>query len=167
LAWQEPTRFEGLQVKTFLDVSIKDKNLSSSKRETLIRNSLKTVGLEPDNYIDRALDDTLSGGERKRIELSSILLAKPKIAILDEPDSGIDIEALNHILSAVSELSKQGTTVLLITHSLKILKESEHAFLICDGKLLKKGTVQEMVPVYRQNCKNCTHKNKPQSEVIL
>jgi len=110
LAWQEPARFEGLSIREYLRLN---KNLSLSE----VENYLWTVGLPPGEYLDRAVDANLSGGERKRVELASVMAMKPKVAILDEPDSGIDVVSLPHIMNGITEMSKQGSAVLLITHS--------------------------------------------------
>ena len=91
LAWQEPARFEGLKVKTFVSLGARDKS------EKSVATALDTVGLSPGNYLNRALDKTLSGGERKRIEVASILAMQPDLVIMDEPDSGVDIEAIQNI----------------------------------------------------------------------
>jgi Fe-S cluster assembly ATP-binding protein len=155
LAWQEPARFEGLTLREFIKASARD------KREETIRNVLSQVGLSPDVYLKRAVDKTLSGGERKKIELASILAMQPKIALLDEPDSGIDIESLDRIFDAVKMLKKAGTTVILITHSLAVLKQAEHAFLMCCGTLLEKGTIDKIVPYFENKCIPCDHKNRP------
>ncbi|MFP4118830.1 MAG: ATP-binding cassette domain-containing protein [Candidatus Woesearchaeota archaeon] len=161
IAWQEPARFEGVTVHKFLEVSATTRAISSEKLEEEICHALDLVGLDPGTYLSRYVDATLSGGERKRIELASIVMCRPKLVVLDEPDSGIDMDALNKILKTVRYLSEQGATILLITHSLKVLEEAEHGFLICDGRLLHKGTVKEVVPVFRNKCMNCTHANKP------
>ncbi len=155
LAWQEPARFEGLTVKDFIRASSKNKGMES------LRRVLREVGLDPDNYLNRAVDKTLSGGERKKIELASILARKPKLAILDEPDSGIDIESINRIFEAVKVLKKSGTTIILITHSLAVLRQAEHAFLICCGKLIDKGNLEKIEEYFKGRCIPCDHKNKP------
>jgi len=153
LAWQEPARFEGLPIRDFIRASARD------KRDDIIRLALQSVGLNPDEYIDRAVDKTLSGGERKKVELASILVMKPKVALLDEPDSGIDIESIERIFEAVRLLKDGGTTVILITHSLAVLDQAEHAFLLCHGKLVDKGSAKKMKRYFEDNCLACDHKD--------
>jgi Fe-S cluster assembly ATP-binding protein len=93
MAWQEPARFEGLSVAEYLSIGRRYAGAKSlSPRECLLK-----VGLAPENYLLRAVDATLSGGERKRIELASVLATKPKPAILDEPDSGIDALSIDYV----------------------------------------------------------------------
>lgn len=155
LAWQEPARYEGLNVRDFIRAASKDKS------EKNIKETLSKVGLDPDEYLNRAVDKTLSGGERKKIELDSILATKPKVALLDEPDSGIDIESLEKIFDAVKIMKNLGTTVILITHSLAVLKQAEHAFLMCCGRLLDKGPVGKISRYFEEKCIPCDHKNIP------
>jgi len=124
LAWQEPARFEGLKVDRFIAAGAKDKSAAA------VREALTRVGLDPDRYAKRAVDRTLSGGERKRIELASILAMRPRIVLMDEPDSGIDVEALNRIFDALSGFKERGATVIMITHSQEVLRHAEHAFLM-------------------------------------
>lgn len=155
LAWQEPARFEGITVHDFIYAASKDKNIKSIK-QVLIQ-----VGLSPEEYLYRAVDRTVSGGERKKIELASILAMKPKVALLDEPDSGIDIESIEKIFEAVKLLREEGTTVILITHSLAVLRQAEHAFLLCHGELIDKGPTENIVPYFQGKCIPCDHKNEP------
>jgi Fe-S cluster assembly ATP-binding protein len=155
LAWQEPARFEGLSIRDFI------KAASNNKSETNAKEVLNSVGLEPDEYLTRKVDKTLSGGERKKVELASILGMKPKIALLDEPDSGIDIESIERIFEAVKLLKREGTTVILITHSLAVLNQAEHAFLMCHGQLVDKGDVAKIKKYFENKCLTCDHKNFP------
>ncbi len=155
LGWQEPARFEGLKVSQFILASARDKN-----REEVDR-VLELVGLEPVRYRNRAVDKTLSGGERKRIELASILAMKPRLVMLDEPDSGVDIEAIERIFEAIAHLKQGGTTVLLITHSARVLEKADHAFLICSGMLVDKGETARILEYFSGKCLPCPHKNVP------
>ncbi len=149
LAWQEPARFEGLPVHSFLRAAARDKS------DARLELALEQVGLDPAAYRDRAVDRTLSGGERKRIELASILVMEPKLVLMDEPDSGIDIEALDRIFEAMQQLRRQGTTVVAITHSLPVLRQAEHAFLFCCGRLVNKGPVDAIARYFEQRCHGC------------
>lgn len=153
LAWQEPARFEGLSVRAFLRAAARD------KADRRLGEALEQVGLDPAAYLDRSVDKTLSGGERKRIELASILAMEPRLVLMDEPDSGIDIEALGRIFEALGVLRSQGTTVILITHSLVVLRQAEHAFLFCCGKLVRKGSVDKIAQYFEQKCGVCESPN--------
>jgi Fe-S cluster assembly ATP-binding protein len=159
LAWQEPARFEGLSTAEFIRAAAKDKS------DNAIRVALHEVGIESSEYMDRAVDKTLSGGERKKIELASILAMKPKVAILDEPDSGIDIESIERIFEAVKILKNGGTTVILITHSLAVLDHAEHAYLVCDGMVVDKGPIKKIRGYFEDKCLTCDHKNIPLEQI--
>ena len=155
LGWQEPARFEGLSVASFIGASARDKS------DARVEDVLETVGLDPVRYRHRALDKTLSGGERKRIELASIMAMEPSLVLLDEPDSGIDVEALQKIFDLLAALKSQGATIVLITHSLTVLRQAEHAFLMCDGQVLDKGPVERIERYFRNRCIACEHPNCP------
>jgi len=159
LAWQEPARFEGLSIRDFIKASAKDKS------EENLKAVLHEVGIDPSEYIDRSVDKTLSGGERKKIELASILALRPKVAILDEPDSGIDIESIQRIFATVKLLKEEGTTVIMITHSLAVLDQAEHAFLMCDGQVVDKGEIRKIRKYFEGKCLTCDHKNLPLQEI--
>ncbi len=156
LAWQEPARFEGLTVRKFIRAAAGDMT------DQAVADVLEKVGLSPLMHMPRAVDKTLSGGERKKIELASILAMKPRLVMLDEPDSGIDIESLRRIKQAITVLKADGSTVLLITHSLEVLGWAEHAFLMCCGRILDKGDPENISRYFKDRCIPCDHKNLPQ-----
>jgi Fe-S cluster assembly ATP-binding protein len=160
LEWKEPARFEGLSVQRFILAGAKVKTASRAGEV------LSTMGLDPDQYLPRSVDKTLSGGERKRIELASILAMEPRIVIMDEPDSGIDIEALQRIFDALVKFKIMGATVIMITHSMAVLKQADHAFLMCNGKLLDKGNVDRIGGYFAKKCLPCGHINQPSAEEI-
>jgi len=160
LAWQEPARFEGLSIRKFLEASAKDKS------EENLKNALRSVGLSPGSYLDRAVDKTLSGGERKRIELASIYVMEPELVLLDEPDSGIDVAALEKIFEIIQVMKKRGSTVILITHSLTVLEQAEHAFLMCNGQIVDKGSIDRIAEYFRKKCVPCDHKNEPDPDMF-
>ena len=159
LGWQEPARFEGLTVRKFIKSAARDKS------EDFLRDQVSKLGLNPDIYLDRAIDSTLSGGERKKIEVASILAMKAKFVMLDEPDSGIDVSSLENIFQALNIMKENGSTVILITHSLAVLKQAEHAFLMCNGSILDKGSVEKLSRYFKNKCIPCDHKNLPDEEV--
>lgn len=162
LAWQEPARFHGISVENFIQRAGGRDGARQSAREVL-----DLVGLDPDRYLVRDVDSTLSGGERKRIELASIVAMKPKVVLMDEPDSGVDIDAINSIFEVLASLREQGTTVIMITHSGEVLKHADHAFLLCSGALVDKGSVEKMSSYFERRCVPCKHKNVPDKEVLV
>jgi len=159
LAWQEPARIEGLRVRDYLNLS--GNNSGTEKAE----HYLEMVGLEPARYLDRDIDNTLSGGERKRIEMASLLAMRPKLAILDEPDSGIDAISLPLILNGIVEMSKQGSSALLITHNENVVEIAHRVSVLCAGKVLMTGAAAETSHWFKNNCRSCPHINEPAEEV--
>ncbi len=149
LAWQEPARFEGLKVRKFIESAAEDENSTSPE------DALDKVGMDPKEYLDRPMDSGLSGGERKKIELASILAMEPELVLLDEPDSGIDVASLEKIFDVIKTLRDNGTTVFLITHSSSALEHADYAFLMCDGDIVDQGPVSTVAKYFEEECFNC------------
>lgn len=162
LAWQEPARFEGLAVAEYMELGRHGSpDGGPSPGECLLM-----VGLPPERYLHRTVDATLSGGERKRVELASILSMGPRLSILDEPDSGIDALSLNRILDAVRILAKNGASVLLITHQNEIAASADRASSLCDGTILKTGDPLAIGRFFQNHCRECPHGSTPSGEVL-
>ena len=158
MAWQEPARFEGLSVAEYLSIGQRHaREASLSPRECLMK-----VGLTPENYLARAVDTTLSGGERKRIELASVLAMRPKLAILDEPDSGIDALSIDYVVEVIKTFSRNGTTVLLITHHEEVAEIADRASSLCGGTIMKTGDPVAVARFFRNHCQECLHVNLPE-----
>ncbi len=156
LAWQEPARFEGLTVAEYLAISRRHATGASPASEYLER-----VGLNPAKYLARAVDATLSGGERRRIELAAVTAMKPKLAILDEPDSGIDAPSMDQIVDVIRLCSKHGAAVLLITHQEYVAAIADRASSLCGGTILKTGDPAAIARFFRSHCHECAHVNDP------
>lgn len=160
LVFQEPARFEGIKVSDFILAGAKEKT------EKVLENALNKVGLDPQRYKDRAVDKTLSGGERKRIELASVYAMQPRLILMDEPDSGVDVDSLKYIFDIIKEIKNRGATVILVTHSPIVLKQADHAFLICGGQIVDKGQMNKMFDYFSGKCKPCDHIGRPEKEEI-
>lgn len=147
LAWQEPARFEGISIAKYLSLG--------SPTDDPAR-YLQRVGLAPKEYLPRMVDKTLSGGQRKRIELASVLALKPKLAVLDEPDSGIDMLSINEIAGVIGAFKAQGASVLLITHREEMALVSDRASQLCGGKIVFSGTPSDVARRYQaRKCIAC------------
>jgi Fe-S cluster assembly ATP-binding protein len=147
LAWQEPARFEGLPVSTYLSLGAKVRNASQ------LMTALQAVALAPSAYFSRPVNHALSGGERKRIELAAVWAMQPKLAILDEPDSGIDTLTLGDIEALIRRMAEQGTAVLLITHRDEMLDAADSASLMCQGSIVFRGEPTEVREFYARRCR--------------
>jgi Fe-S cluster assembly ATP-binding protein len=147
LAWQEPVRFEGISVRDYL--TLKNKVADPSQY-------LEMVGLSPELYLSRMVDKCLSGGERKRIELASVLALHPRLAILDEPDSGIDMLSTQDIVNVISAFKENGSSVLLITHREEIVLIADRASQICNGRIVCSGNPEKVAEYYKsRKCLVC------------
>ena len=158
LAWQEPARFEGLTVARYLGLGVRQ---ADTER---VRKALIAVALDPDLYLNRYVDQSLSGGERKRVELAAIYAMKPRLAILDEPDSGIDIMTLEDIARLIHRLQREGTTVLLISHRDEVVATSDAASLMCEGEIQTTGDPRHVCDRYARCCRPCDRARKVETE---
>ncbi len=147
LAWQEPARFEGLSVGDYLRVGAPEADVAEC---------LGRVGLDPDEYAGRAADKTLSGGERKRVELAAVLAMRPRLAILDEPTAGIDLLSLDDLVAVIEALKAGGSAVLLITHQAEVATHADRASQLCGGRIVFQGETGRVLAHYRsRSCRHC------------
>ena len=152
LGFQYPTEVSGVGFSHFLRTSYNalSKALQGDDREVFItvrefqkylKGNLNQVGL-PDEFLSRYLNEGFSGGEKKRSEVLQMAVLKPKISILDEPDSGLDIDAVQSVAKAISEVSTKDATTIIITHYariLKFLKKLDYVHVFAQGKVVKSG----------------------------
>ncbi|MFX1398856.1 MAG: ATP-binding cassette domain-containing protein [Promethearchaeota archaeon] len=132
LAWQEPARIDGLTIFKYISLGIKDKTNLREK----VADALRIVNLEPDNYLSRIIDESLSGGERKRVELAAAIAMRPRLILLDEPDSGLDMIVIEDFLNIFNKIKELNMTILLITHREDIGMVADYGSLIWRGEHL-------------------------------
>lgn len=118
VAWQNPISIPGVTVFNFC-ISISTQTGTLVEFKKYIEDLLVKVGL-PKEYISRGVNEGFSGGERKRLEMLQLLLLAPKLAVLDEVDSGLDSKGVKILAEIVNELKAKGTSFLLITHNTKL-----------------------------------------------
>lgn len=152
LAWQEPARIEGLSVRKYISLGIKDKNDLEEK----VRDALKIVNLAPEEYINRFIDESLSGGERKRIELAATIAMRPKLIILDEPDAGLDMIVIEDFLNIFNKIKQLNMTILLITHREDIGMVADNGTLLWQGNMV---ITDEFPKVMLKYCQKAGLKN--------
>jgi len=129
-AFQAPTRFKGLRVRDFLTIAAKD---NTEKR---LFSLLVDVGLCAQDYIDRELNASFSGGELKRVEIASILARDLRVALFDEPEAGIDLWSFQKLTETFRQLNdSRDTTIVIISHQERILRLADEVILIADGKI--------------------------------
>ncbi len=143
LAWQEPVRFEGITVKDYIKIGIRKDD------GEIIERSLNLVGLEPEKFLNRYVDHSLSGGERKRVELAAVVAMEPKLMILDEPDSGLDIIVYDELYEILDNIRREtSASILLITHREESGGIADRATLIWDGETVASGNFPEVMHKY-------------------
>lgn len=158
LAWQEPARFEGISIFDYILLG------GPEKKHSVADQYMERMRLMPTEYHNRNVDKTLSGGERKKIELACVMAMKPKLAILDEPDSGIDMLSQEAVLNMIREIKGYGGSVILITHDEEVVKIVDRAALMCSGLAFKVGNPAEITQYYKEHCKPCPTKKYPSPE---
>ena len=131
-ACQQPVRFKGLKVRDLLEIA----NNTGDKKA--IYSALESVGLTAKEYLNRELDDTLSGGEMKRIEIAMNVLRQSRLSLFDEPEAGIDLwsfQSLIHLFEKMQKEIKGG--ILIISHQERILRIADQIIYLKDGKILE------------------------------
>lgn len=144
LSFQYPSEISGVTVSNFLRMIYNKHHtdqVTPAKFRKILKEKMDILQMD-ESFVDRYLNEGYSGGEKKRMEMLQMLIAEPKIAILDETDSGLDIDALKTVSEAVNLLRHQnGMSVLIITHYTRILKyiEPDRVHIMRDGKIIKEG----------------------------
>lgn len=152
--FQQPPRFKGITVRDLLQIAA---NRRMKKADCC--KYLTKVGLCAEEYIDREVDSSLSGGEVKRIEIATVIARGAKVMIFDEPEAGIDLWSFHRLTKTFRELHEQsGCTLIIISHQERIISQADEVLLIADGKLSKRGTPAEILPsidaVFEKPCLN-------------
>src|ERR671925_295723 len=155
LGFQYPTEISGVGYSHFLRNAYNtlSKSLGEEQRDRevfitvrefheYVKKNLDAVGLDP-SFLGRYLNEGFSGGEKKRSEVMQMLVLKPNLAILDEPDSGLDIDAIKAVAEAINILISTGAGVLVITHYARILRylrKLDYVHVMSKGKIIKSGS---------------------------
>jgi len=147
LSFQYPIEIPGVTVSNFIKTAINETRKGRGEepmdaREMLSKMREKSALLEMDkSYLSRSLNEGFSGGEKKRNEIFQMAMLEPKLAILDETDSGLDIDALRIVANGVNKLRNANNAVLVITHYQRLLDHIEPDFVhvLYNGKIVKSG----------------------------
>ena len=143
LAFQYPSEVPGVSVANFLRTavnSVREKELSPMEMYRLLQEKMKVMQMDP-KFAERYLNEGFSGGEKKRNEILQMLMLEPKLAIMDETDSGLDIDALQVVSRGVNELRGPDFSAVIITHYQRILRyiEPDHVHVMLEGRLVTSG----------------------------
>lgn len=141
-AMQQPVRFKGLTAKKILEYASKSSVNTQNACEYLSK-----VGLCARDYATRDLDNTLSGGELKRIEIASVLARKSKINIFDEPEAGIDIWSFNGLVNIFKNSLNKNNLNIIISHQEKLFKSADEIIMIADGEIKLHDTPDKVIPI--------------------
>tara|TARA_B100001996_G_scaffold162835_1_gene124182 strand:- start:496 stop:1233 length:738 start_codon:yes stop_codon:yes gene_type:complete len=142
LSFQYPPSIPGVQVGNFLKKSVnnvRDENIKAREFRKELNNAMEKLEMDR-SFLSRYVNDGFSGGEKKRLEMLQMMLLKPRLALLDETDSGLDIDALRLVAKGINETA-QNIGVLLITHYQRLLDLVKPDFVhaMIDGKFVKSG----------------------------
>jgi Fe-S cluster assembly ATP-binding protein len=147
MSFQYPVVIPGVNNTYFLKAALNAKRKNAGKKELdavgflkLIKEKLKEVDMDS-KYLQRAVNEGFSGGEKKRNEILQMLTLEPSLAILDETDSGLDIDALKIVAEGVNKYRNSERSFLVITHYQRLLKyiEPDFVHVLIDGEIVKSG----------------------------
>ncbi len=143
LAFQYPSEVPGVSVANFLRTavnSVREQELSPMEMYKLLQEKMRVMQMDP-KFAERYLNEGFSGGEKKRNEILQMLMLEPKLAIMDETDSGLDIDALQVVARGVNELRGPEFSAVIITHYQRILRyiQPDRVHVMLDGRLVTSG----------------------------
>ena len=143
LSFQYPVALPGVSVSNFLRQSVKAvraDDVPTKAFRPLVKENLKLLDI-PQSFMTRYVNDGFSGGEKKRLEMLQMLMLQPSLAILDETDSGLDIDALKVVSESINLLRSPERAQLLITHYQRILHyvRPDYVHVLLDGRIVKQG----------------------------
>jgi Fe-S cluster assembly ATP-binding protein len=143
LAFQYPSEVPGVSVANFLRTavnSVREEELSPMEMYRLLQEKMRIMQMDP-RFAERYLNEGFSGGEKKRNEILQMLMLDPNLAIMDETDSGLDIDALQVVAKGVNEMKGPEFSAVIITHYQRILRyiEPDRVHVMLDGRLVTSG----------------------------
>lgn len=153
-AFQQPPRFKGMSVKQLLSLAH-----GSELSHDACCEYLSAVGLCANEYLNRDVDSSLSGGEVKRIEIATLLARDLELAIFDEPEAGIDLWSFAKLVETFQQLHEnKELSILLISHQERIMKMADEIIIIENGQIAKRGAKDEILPTLMQEFTACEYK---------
>lgn len=141
-AFQQPPRFKGMTVRRMLNLAA-----GTELPKHICCSLLSRVGLCAEEYLEREIDATLSGGEMKRIEIAGVLVKKHKLCIFDEPEAGIDLWSFAMLVEEFEKIhTNKKESLLLISHQERIIKMADRIMIIDNGEVKTCGPASEIMP---------------------
>lgn len=134
---QVPVHFKGLTVRDLLQIAVTGGEAFLDENPPKVDSFLEKVGLDPEQYLDREVNSSLSGGELKRIEIASVIARNAMLTIFDEPEAGIDIWSFNNLIKVFKDMHKNSSerAILIISHQERIMKLADRIVVLKDGKV--------------------------------
>lgn len=129
-AFQQPVNIKGLRARDLIEAAI-----GAPAGDNVLGKYLKAVGLSPDEYLDRELDNSLSGGEKKRIEIASVLARNADLTVFDEPEAGIDLWSFSDLLKVLKKQQTKGKTQIVISHQERIINAGNRLIVLENGEI--------------------------------
>ncbi len=138
-SFQYPTEIAGVRLRDFLLEAADERGMDRTEAETRIETESERFNMG--KFLDRSLNDDLSGGEKKRSEIYQMAVLGPRVALLDEVDSGLDIDAVKQVAEAVESMRSPDLAVVVITHYSRILRylSPDRIHVMIDGKIVDSG----------------------------
>jgi Fe-S cluster assembly ATP-binding protein len=132
-------QFKGVTVRDLLQMAVSGGEAFLDEKQLKTDKYLKAVGLEPELYLDREVNASLSGGELKRIEIASVLARGAELSIFDEPEAGIDIWSFDNLVKVFRAMRKADRAIVIISHQERIMKMADRIIVLKDGKVAQDG----------------------------
>lgn len=152
-SFQQPARFKGITFRDLLTIA------TGIEDEHKLLEIVRRVGICPLSFLDKEVDAKLSGGEIKKIELAVTIAANPKLAIYDEPDTGIDLWTIGPMVNLLKkEMSSGETTTIVVSHNRAFLEAADVILIIDSGKIVYSGGLEEALPLM-EDLSVCTYRN--------
>ena len=146
--FQQPPRFKGITVHDLLVLAAGERKLTKD----LCCQYLTKVGLCANDYLDREVDVSLSGGEVKRIEIATILARNAQLMIFDEPEAGIDLWSFARLTETFEQIHRRNSaTMIIISHQERIIQLADEIVVVAGGSIVHRGTTEEVFPLILQN----------------
>lgn len=147
MSFQYPVEIPGISVTNFIKTAVNEARKARGEEEIPAAELLKKIREKAElleinkDFLSRSLNEGFSGGEKKRNEIFQMAMLEPKVAILDETDSGLDIDALRIVANGVNKLKSQNNAVIVITHYQRLLEYivPDYVHVLFDGKIVKSG----------------------------
>jgi Fe-S cluster assembly ATP-binding protein len=144
---QTPVHFKGLTVRDLLQIASTSGETFCGENLAEVSGLLEKVGLDSGQYLDREINNSLSGGELKRIEIASVIARNASFTIFDEPEAGIDIWSFNNLIKVFKDMRKNSSehAIVIISHQERIMQLADRIIVLKDGKVALDGKSEKVL----------------------